>query len=84
MLWGGYSLGIGFVLLALALLLWWRSGVLAEQSGLPNGRILYTDAGSAWITNDEALYDYLRESHRLAALTLPKKTLRALDLYQSV
>jgi CRISPR-associated exonuclease Cas4 len=57
MIWGGYALGIGFVLLALALLLWWRRGVLAEQAGLPDGRILYTDAGSAWITTDEALYD---------------------------
>ena len=53
----GYALGLGFVLLAVALLLWWRGSVLAEQSGLPNGRILYTDAGSAWVTNDESLYD---------------------------
>lgn len=57
MVWGGYALGIGFVLLALALLLWWRGGVLADEAGLPHGRILYTDAGSAWITNDEPLYD---------------------------
>ena len=57
MILGGYALGIGFLLLALALILWWRGGVLAEQSGLPNGRILYNDAGGTWITNDEPLYD---------------------------
>ena len=54
---GGYALAFGFLLLALALFLWWRSGVLADQAGLPDGRILYSDTGSAWITNDQPLYD---------------------------
>ncbi|MCC6603566.1 MAG: Dna2/Cas4 domain-containing protein [Anaerolineae bacterium] len=57
MIWGGYALGFGFLLLAVALFLWWRSGVLAEQAGLPDGRILYSDTGSAWVTNTEPFYD---------------------------
>ena len=63
--------------------------ILKEQEGLRPAPYL-ASRGMKWIQrtaahamDDAALCDYLRESHRLAALTLPKKTLRALDLYQS-
>ena len=64
--------------------------ILKEQEGLRPAPYL-ASRGMKWIQrtaahamDDAALCDYLSESHRLAALTLPKKTLRALDLYQSV
>ena len=63
--------------------------ILKEQEGLRPAPYL-ASRGMKWIQrtaahamDDAALCDYLRESHRLAALTLPKKTLRALDLYQA-
>ncbi len=62
--------------------------ILKEQDGLRPAPYL-ASRGMTWIQrtgdgamDDAALCDYLRDSHRLAALTLPKKTLRALDLYQ--
>ncbi|MCP4357261.1 MAG: Dna2/Cas4 domain-containing protein [Chloroflexi bacterium] len=48
------SLGIGLLLLTLALglLVWSRS--LNEEAGLPEGKVIYTDAGT-WFDNDEVL-----------------------------
>jgi hypothetical protein len=43
-------------------------------------RMLWIQRTSSESMNDAALKDYLRESHRLASLNLPKKTQRALGL----
>ena len=63
--------------------------ILKEQEGLRPAPYL-ASRGMTWIqrtgagaVDDAALCDYLRESHRLAALTLPKKRLRELGLYQA-
>ena len=60
--------------------------LLKEQDGLRPAPYL-ASRGMLWIQrtssksmNDAALKDYLRESHRLASLNLPKKTQRALGL----
>jgi predicted DNA-binding protein (MmcQ/YjbR family) len=60
--------------------------LLKEQEGLRPAPYL-ASRGMLWIQrtssksmNDAALKDYLRESHRLASLNLPKKTQRALGL----
>lgn len=62
--------------------------ILKEQPGLRPAPYL-ASRGMSWIQrvgeeamDDAALRDYLRESHRLVALGLPKKTLRELGLYQ--
>lgn len=62
--------------------------ILKEQDGLRPAPYL-ASRGMTWVQrvsdavmDDEALCDYLRESHRLAALTLPKKRLRELGLCQ--
>jgi predicted DNA-binding protein (MmcQ/YjbR family) len=56
--------------------------LLKEQKGLRPAPYL-ASRGMAWIQrtgpgsmDDAALKDYLRESHRLASLNLPKKTQR--------
>ena len=63
--------------------------ILKEQEGLRPAPYL-ASRGMSWIQrtgagamDDTALCDYLCESHRLAALTLPKKRLRELGLYQA-
>jgi predicted DNA-binding protein (MmcQ/YjbR family) len=60
--------------------------LLKEQKGLRPAPYL-ASRGMSWIQrtsadsmNDGALKDYLRESHRLASLNLPKKTQRDLGL----
>jgi predicted DNA-binding protein (MmcQ/YjbR family) len=60
--------------------------LLKEQEGLRPAPYL-ASRGMLWIQrtssksmNDAGLKDYLRESHRLASLNLPKKTQRALGL----
>jgi len=60
--------------------------LLKEQEGLRPAPYL-ASRGMLWIQrtssesmNNAALKDYLRESHRLASLNLPKKTQRALGL----
>ena len=60
--------------------------LLKEQDGLRPAPYL-ASRGMLWIQrtssasmNDAALKDYLRESHRLASLNLPKKTQRELGL----
>jgi predicted DNA-binding protein (MmcQ/YjbR family) len=60
--------------------------LLKEQKGLRPAPYL-ASRGMSWIQrtsaasmDDKALKDYLRESHRLASLNLPKKTQRELGL----
>ena len=60
--------------------------LLKEQKGLRPAPYL-ASRGMSWIQrtsadsmDDGALKDYLRASHRLACLNLPKKTQRALGL----
>ena len=55
MLLGTFSLAIGLLLLALALGLWLWSRNLEEEADLPEGNVIYTDAGSAWFSNNDAL-----------------------------
>ncbi len=55
MLFGTFSLAIGLLLLALALGLWLWSRNLEEEAALPDGNVIYTDAGSAWFSNHGAL-----------------------------
>lgn len=54
MVFGTFSLGVGLLLLALALGLWLWSRNLEEEAGLPDGQVIYTDAGT-WFGNSEAL-----------------------------
>ncbi len=63
--------------------------LLKEQPGLRPAPYL-ASRGMSWLQrttnesmNDDALADYLRESHRLAALNLPKTVQRQLDLILS-
>lgn len=51
---GIWALGVGFLLLALALALWLRARDLQEQTGLPTGRVIYTDTAT-WFPNQEML-----------------------------
>lgn len=55
MVWSVFSLGVVFLLLALVGWLWLQGRRLQDQSGLPDGTILYTDSGT-WFRNDEPLY----------------------------
>lgn len=54
MIFGTISLGVGLLLLALALALWLWSRNLEEEAGLPDGKVIYTDAGT-WFGNDNVL-----------------------------
>ncbi len=56
MTFGIYSLGFGLLLLGLALFFVFRAQQLQTKSGLPDGKIIYTDA-EAWFPNSEPLYD---------------------------
>ncbi len=49
-------LPLSLFLLALALLLFWQSNRQRKQTGLPGGRVIYTDTGS-WGEVDKPLYD---------------------------
>ena len=44
-----------FFLLLLAMLFWWRTRILQNRSGLPDGRVIYTDTGT-WYANEEPLH----------------------------
>ena len=54
MAWGGLLLSLFLVFAAVIVLLQTRRW--QRESGLPNGRVIYTDGG-AWHRNDEVLYD---------------------------
>ena len=49
-----FALGLGLILLIIAVGMLLRSQTLRQQSGLPDGQIIYTDAG-AWFHNEEVL-----------------------------
>lgn len=53
MAWAELTLSLALVFLAMALL--WKARHWQEQSGLPDGEVIYTDSG-AWHTNTESLY----------------------------
>lgn len=55
------SLWLILLLIVLALALWWAGGRLRQRAGLPQGRVVYSDAG-AWRRNEQALYS---ARHRL-------------------
>lgn len=55
MAWNGLTFSLLLVLLAMAGLLLMRSRSLHEQSGLPRGQVIYTDAGT-WFRNEEPLH----------------------------
>lgn len=55
MVWNVFSLGITFILLALVAWLWLQSQQMQHRSGLPSGRVIYTDTGT-WFPNQEPLY----------------------------
>lgn len=52
----------GLLLLALALALWWLSTRARRATGLPEGRVVYSDTG-AWQRNEQPLYS---ARHRLS------------------
>ncbi len=56
MTFGIWLLGVAFLLALLAVLLMRRSQTLQSQSGLPQGKVIYTDTG-AWFPNADPLYD---------------------------
>lgn len=53
---GIWALGLGLLLLVATLLFVFRSQQLQAQSGLPEGKVIYTDGG-AWFPNEDPLYD---------------------------
>lgn len=55
MAWSGLTLSLVFVFLAVAGLLLLRARSLHEQSGLPGGQVIYTDAGT-WFRNEDSLH----------------------------
>ncbi len=48
-------IALAFTVLFIALLLWLMSQRLRKQSGLPAGRVIYSDAG-AWQRNEQSLF----------------------------
>ena len=48
-------LAVIFLLLLAAAVFWWRARTLQDRTGLPDGRIIYTDTGT-WYANDEPLH----------------------------
>ncbi|MFQ5400019.1 MAG: PD-(D/E)XK nuclease family protein [Anaerolineae bacterium] len=86
MVWGGVSLGLVLVLLAAAGWLWFSSRRLREQTGLPDGEVIYTDTG-IWYRNNESLHitdlrlvgkpDYLVEATDGAIIPVEVKSGRA-------
>lgn len=83
---GPVALGIGLLLLALGLILWLWARSLAEETGLPKGKVIYTDAGT-WFGNDEPLLardiklvgkpDYLIEDDRGMIIPVELKSKKA-------
>jgi CRISPR-associated exonuclease Cas4 len=55
MAWGGLTFSLLLIFLAMATILLFRSRSLQEQSGLPAGQVIYTDAGT-WFRNKEPLH----------------------------
>jgi CRISPR-associated exonuclease Cas4 len=55
MAWGGLTFSLVLIFLAMAMLLFLRARILHEQSGLPDGQIIYTDAGT-WFRNKKSLH----------------------------
>jgi CRISPR-associated exonuclease Cas4 len=55
-------IALAVTVLFIALLLWLMSLRLRKQSGLPEGRVIYSDAG-AWQRNEQALFS---RAHQLA------------------
>lgn len=55
MIWSTLSIGIAFIFLAVIAWLWSRANALREQTGLPQGNVIYTDTGT-WFPNQEPLY----------------------------
>jgi CRISPR-associated exonuclease Cas4 len=53
--WGGLTFSLLLIFLAMAALLLFRARSLQEQSGLPDGKVIYRDSG-VWYANDEALH----------------------------
>lgn len=49
------SLWLVVLLAVVALALWWAAGRLRRRAGLPQGRLIYSDAG-AWRRNEQSLY----------------------------
>lgn len=68
----GLPLAVVLLLLFLAAALWFRGRGMRQQSGLPEGNVIYTDTG-AWRANNDVLHaaqlrlvgkpDYLVEQH---------------------
>ena len=81
-----FFLGIAVLVLLLAVMFWSWSRRLARSGGLPEGRVVYTDAG-AWFPNEETLYarhlrlvgrpDYLVEQADGTILPVEIKSRRA-------
>lgn len=86
MAWSGLTLSLALLVLALAAALFFRSRQLHRQSGLPVGRVIYTDTG-AWHPNVESLYaqdlrlvgkpDYLVQQHDGEIIPVELKSGRA-------
>ena len=55
MAWNGLTFSLVLAFLAMAGLLLLRARSLHEQSGLPDGQVMYTDAGT-WFRNEESLH----------------------------
>ncbi|MEM7114921.1 MAG: PD-(D/E)XK nuclease family protein [Chloroflexota bacterium] len=55
MAFGGLSLLFVFLMLVLAIYLWRSADELNQESGLPDGNIIYTDT-TTWFPNDNLLY----------------------------
>jgi CRISPR-associated exonuclease Cas4 len=53
--WNGLALSVVVVLLAVAGLMLMRARILQEESGLPDGQVIYTDTGT-WFRNEEPLH----------------------------
>ena len=54
MAWGGLPFSLLLIFLAMAVILLLRARGLQEESGLPDGQVIYTDTGT-WFPNDEPL-----------------------------
>lgn len=55
MIWGVFSIGLIFILVAAIIGLWSKASSLDQEMGLPAGDVIYTDAGT-WFPNEKALF----------------------------
>ena len=86
MAWGGLTLSLVLIFLAMAALLLFRARSLQEQSGLPDGEVIYRDSG-VWHPNDQTLHcaqqrlvgkpDYLVQEHSGEIIPVEIKSGRA-------